>query len=965
VSRSRLPLRLLLVALAAALGLPLAGPAVAAGTPQHQVVGAVPGTNSPHVIDGRVFAITQVGDTVLAGGSFTQVQPVNRSATYDLPYVVAFDAATGAVNTAFAPQLDGTVETLLPGPTPGTVYVGGAFNTIAGVKAKGLVLLDVADGSRVAGFRSVPMNGVVQAVRRVGDRLFVGGTFTLIGGQARGGIASMSATTGVVDSFVTSTVQTNHSWTPTNGWDRAAVGVFKLDVSPDGSRMVAIGNFKTVDGLTRDQVVMWDLTGPAAVVRPDWRARGYEPLCSRSYDSYVRDVDFAPDGSYFVVATTGAPVSGTLCDTAARFETADSGDDVRPTWVAFTGGDTLLSVAVTGPAVYVGGHQRWMNNPDGRDRAGGGAVPRPGIAALDPVNGMPLTWNPGRNPRGAGAYALYASATGLWVGSDTEWIGDFDHKRDRIAFFPLAAGAPPGTHRTATLPGGIYLGSPGTLGAAGVVERNFDGTTAGPATTVDPAVSFATARGATLVGRTLYYGRSDANLYRRSFDGATFGPEQLVDPYNDPKWSTVSVGGGSTVTYRGAKPSFYAEIPSVTSMFYDGNGRLYYTVSTSSSLFWRAFSPDSGIVHNTRRTAGGSIGDAGGAFLVGTTLYYVSRTTGNLNRVGFVDGAVTGSPTLVSGPLSGGIDWRARAVFLGPTVLPNQPPAAVPAVTCTALACWADGTGSTDPDGTVASYSWNWGDGTPAGTGATATHTYAVDGTYDVTLTVTDDDGATGSATRPVTVARPAASPIAFRDTAGVNTNSAAPALTVPASVQAGDALALLVTTKAGTTHAAPAGWTPLTTGGSTAVSSSVWQKVATAADAGSPVTVTLGELTKVDVRLLAYSGTAASDPVAALVTADAATTTSHPAPTATVSTPGSWVVWYWADKSPAATTSWTAPADVTVRGTALGTGTVYISSLTGDLGTSSAIGSVPGPTATTNAASRGAAVSLVLAPTT
>jgi hypothetical protein len=181
--------------------------------------------------------------------------------------------------------------------------------------------------------------------------------------------------------------------------------------------------------------------------------------------------------------------------------------------------------------------------------------------------------------------------------------------------------------------------------------------------------------------------------------------------------------------------------------------------------------------------------------------------------------------------------------------------------------------------------------------------------------------------------------------------------------VQAGDAMALLVTTKAGTTHTAPAGWTQLATGGSTAVSTSVWQRVATAGDAGSSLAVTLSELTKSDVRLLAYSGTAAGSPFSALVSADAALTTSHPAPTVTVSTPGSWVIWYWSDKSSATTTSWTPPAGVIARSTAFGTGTTYISSLTGDLGTSSAIGTVPGLSATTDAASRGTGVTLVLTP--
>jgi PKD repeat protein len=90
---------------------------------------------------------------------------------------------------------------------------------------------------------------------------------------------------------------------------------------------------------------------------------------------------------------------------------------------------------------------------------------------------------------------------------------------------------------------------------------------------------------------------------------------------------------------------------------------------------------------------------------------------------------------------------------------PNQAPRAAFTSTPTNLAVAVDGRGSTDADGTVASYAWTWGDGTAAGSGATASHTYAAAGTYTVTLTVTDNAGATATTTRsvPVAAAPPAA----------------------------------------------------------------------------------------------------------------------------------------------------------------------------------------------------------------
>ncbi|MDD0857164.1 PKD domain-containing protein [Arthrobacter alpinus] len=82
--------------------------------------------------------------------------------------------------------------------------------------------------------------------------------------------------------------------------------------------------------------------------------------------------------------------------------------------------------------------------------------------------------------------------------------------------------------------------------------------------------------------------------------------------------------------------------------------------------------------------------------------------------------------------------------------LSNSAPTAQITSTCTDLDCAFDGSGSADSDGTIASYAWDLGDGTTA-TGVSPQHTFAP-GTYTVTLVVTDNRGATGTATKSVSV---------------------------------------------------------------------------------------------------------------------------------------------------------------------------------------------------------------------
>ncbi|TNM36341.1 hypothetical protein FHP29_19495 [Nocardioides albidus] len=625
-------------------------PALAADTgnaaPQSgRIVDDDPAGFTPHVMDGDVFAMARVGDTIVVGGTFTRVRNAGSSTDIPRQNLFAFNAFTGQVSTTFAPNPNGRVYTLEPTADGTSVYIGGAFTsaTSAGapVSVSRLYRADITTGARIAAFQPGSINGQVRDVSVTGNRLWVAGKFTHLQGRPSRALGTLDATTGERDPFYTAVIAGVHRGTTTN--------VQKIATDPANGRLVAVGNFDTVNGVRRHQFAVLDIGGPALALANLYTTQ-FESPCSTSFETYMTDVAFSPDGTFFVISTTGAyggataSLAGTSgCDVVARFESGASGSNVRPSWTAYTGGDTTWSVEVTDDVVYTGGHMRWQNNPARGDSAGQGAVSRPGIAALDVANGMPYSWNPTRT-LGAGVRDMIATPEGLFVGSDTDVFAGETHRR--VAFVPLSSGATLPARRVGTLPGEVYRVA---SGGSQLVRLGFDGTQATAPADAPNGTGWGTVVGAFMINGDLYTAYANRVLSRRTFDGTSYGPESMV-------------ATADQLTYQS---DWHAgDIPVLTSLFYD-RGWLYFTKSGSSQLHRRAFEAESGVVGQQRfsvpSVTGVSYSAVRGAFVADGRLWF-ARSDGSLNRADWgAHGAVGNTAALIAAAGSG---WASRALFL-------------------------------------------------------------------------------------------------------------------------------------------------------------------------------------------------------------------------------------------------------------------------------------------------------------
>ncbi len=384
------------------------------------------------------YALEQSADgTMYVGGQFHSV--LAGGSTVVRPNFVAFNAATGALSSV-APNVNGPVWAIRA--LNGSVYIGGEFTSVNGTAARGLAKINAVTGVVDTAFKAPWSSGKVHDMQIVNNRVIVGGTF---GKHLAALNPATGADTGYINVPISGTCVANAAC-GTAGAPATAqpTDVYRFTVDNAGgraaTRLVAIGNFTA----PHPRAFMLDLGATSATPDP-WYYQPFSHSCElpKVYPAYLRDVDFSPDGSYFVVVATGYVVQGNnplllgtdVCDAAARLET-NQPNQATATWINYTGGDTLHSTSVTGAAVYVQGHNRWMDNAGGRDFCNGACfAASPGIQALDPKTGLAIRSWTAPKTRGVGGKDLLATNLGLWVGSDGKTIKGETHQS--LALLPL------------------------------------------------------------------------------------------------------------------------------------------------------------------------------------------------------------------------------------------------------------------------------------------------------------------------------------------------------------------------------------------------------------------------------------------------------------------------------------------------------------------------------------------------
>lgn len=256
------------------------------------------------------------------------------------------------------------------------------------------------------------------------------------------------------------------------------------------------------------------------------------------------------------------------------------------------------------------------------------------------------------------------------------------------------------------------------------------------------------------------YGNGNCAIFNDSGTWKLVWVEQLVTT-QFPRFKGYYWNGSSWVANSGIVSGLYnSGYDNIVVSAFDDNGtlRLLYGIHVGwvIQFVWggSSWSQESSVMVFGDRSACAFVDDGVvKAVTVGAKGYYKSSGTTWVEDSSISDGLTSGHHAIFKdGDAWKAVVGNANGTFSGYVL--GEPPVADAGGPYTGKAKRAvsfDGSGSTDPDGTIVSWEWDFGD-SETDTGETVEHSYAVENTYTVVLTVTDNDGLTDTDSTTATI---------------------------------------------------------------------------------------------------------------------------------------------------------------------------------------------------------------------